>query len=260
MGYTNTGSTACVSAGGTMISTVVSYSISRTNQSPGSGVTSKSSKGTKNVNGPRTWRAGCVARSMPSGLGPGQSGEFRGCQGDSGVIQSGQVLCVGMSTTIDLKTFAPIEWRYEYQGTGPMTESVGTMLDTSPPQTITARGASYTVNGSAGSWNLAQVDISLTCEAAGGNATSKSSKNCRYVRGPTGGTISLLFENDRLSEIGISNGDSISFSITLSNGQTLSLSNILVTGFGDVTLDNSSPEPITIPVSGVLSCWGGGLI
>ena len=93
MGYTNTGSTACVSAGGTMISTVVSYSISRTNQSPGSGVTSKSRKGTKNVNGPRTWRAGCVARSMPSGLGPGESGEFRGCQGDSGVIQSGQVLC-----------------------------------------------------------------------------------------------------------------------------------------------------------------------
>lgn len=260
MGYVNTGSTACVSVGGTMISTVVSYSISRTNQTPGSGVTSKSNQGTKNVNGPRTWRASCVARSMPSGLGPGQSGEFRGCQGDSGVIQTGNVLCVGMSTTIDLKNYAPIEWRYEYQGTGSMTESVGTMIDTSPPQTITARGASYTVNGSTGNWNLAQVNINLTCAAAGGSATSKSNQNCRYCRGETGGTLSLLFENDRLSDIGINCGDTLSFSITLSNAQTLSLSGMKVTGFGEVTLDNSSPEPVTIQVEAVLSCWGGGLL
>lgn len=274
MAYTNTGARACVSLKGEMLSTVKSYNITRKTSQPHSGVTSNSKAGTLAVAGALDWSAGCVSWALVPGMIPGESGEFKGCQGvgiastDSPVIQTGPCVCTQLSTNIDIKNRAPIEWTYTLQGAGELTESEGEMSDTTTPEVVRAVAGAFTVKKAGsdeevniGSWNLAQVAFNISSAVSGGGATSSSNGWFRRLAGPMNFTFEMTFENDRLDDLLFDVGDELDVTIELDNGKTMKIKWIHITGFGDATLDNSSAEPITIPASGTMAAYslnGGG--
>lgn len=104
--YTNTGGKAAVSLGGSVLSTVKSYNVTRKTSSPATAVTSNSKNGTLAVAGALDWSAGCVFLSFIPPVIPGEKTAFMGCQGinddtpGTSVKQSGDVIC----TSIDITT------------------------------------------------------------------------------------------------------------------------------------------------------------
>lgn len=274
MAYTNTGSRACVSLKGEVLSTVKSYNITRKTSQPHSGVTSNSKAGTLAVSGALDWSAGCVSWSLIPGMIPGESGEFKGCQGiglsstDTPVLQTGPCVCTQLATNIDIKNRAPIEWTYTLQGAGQLVESAGSMEDTTTPIVVRPVAGAFTVRKAGteatldiGSWNLAQVSFSISSAVSGGGATSSSNGWFRRLAGPMNFTFEMTFENDRLEDLLFDVGDELDVTIELDNGETMAIKWIHITGFGDATLDNSSAEPITIPASGTMAAYslnGGG--
>ena len=268
--YTNTGSKACVSLKGNVLSTVKSYNITRKTSSPHSGVTSNSKGGTLAVAGALDWSAGCVSWKLVPAMLPGESGEFIGYQGinDSdtgnnhqGVKQTGQCICTQLSTTIDVKNRAPIEWTYAFQGAGELTETTGTLKDSSNPEVVRPVAGAFSVTKSGGdsasteNWNLAQVSITISSAVSGGGATSSSNGWFRRLGGPINFTFEMTFENDRLEDLTFDVGDDIAVTITLDNDDEIVMKWIHITGFGDATLDNASAEPITIPASGTMTAY-----
>lgn len=277
MPYRNTGSTACVALNDSPLSTVKSYAITRKTSQPHSGVTSNSRAGTLAVAGALDWSASCVSWALVPPIVPGQGGTFKGCQGGGCgetdfIIQEGACVCSELSTTIDIKTRAPIEWNYTFQGNGALEESTqdSRMIDTTTPMVVRPKTADFVVkkadkDGSSDitidDWNLAQISFTMSSEVSGGGATSSSNGWLKRLAGPMNFTFEMTFENDRLADLNFDVDDELSFKIALDNGKEINVSWIHITGFGEATLDNSSAEPISIPASGTMSAYslnGGG--
>lgn len=271
--YTNTGSTACVKLKSTTLSTVESLNVTQKTTQPHSGVTSNSKKGTLAVEGALDWSAGCTSWQLVPGMIPGETALFEACQGigtgesATPVKFSGQAILTQLQTTIDVKNRAPIKWQYSFQGAGKLTTTTTAMTDATTPQIVRPVAAAFTVTkadatGTGGessvtitNWNLAEISINIQAAASGGGATSSSEGWFKRLAGPMNFTFDMTFENDRVADLNFDVGDNLSIEIELDNEETIEIKWIAITGFGDVTLDNNSAEPISVPANGVMNAY-----
>lgn len=271
--YTNTGSMACVKVKSATLSTVESLNVTQKTTQPHTGVTSNSKKGTLAVEGALDWSAGCTSWQLVPGMIPGETALFEACQGigtgesATPVKYSGNVILTQLQTTIDVKNRAPIKWQYTFQGAGKLTTTTAEMTDATTPEIVRPIAAAFTVtkadaggtNGESSvvttNWNLTEVSINIQAAASGGGATSSSEGWFKRLAGPMNFSFDMTFENDRVSDLNFDVGDNLAVVITLDNGETIEIKWIAITGFGEVTLDNNSAEPITIPANGTMNAY-----
>ena len=265
----STGAIASVKIGGSFVSTVTNWNVTEATSSPNTVVSSNSKQGTLASHGVKSWSGGFTYCGLSCPFIPGKKYTFSGYSGptgssrNSGIIKTGDVIITGLSTTIDWNTNAPITWAVTFQGVDALTTSTGAAIDSTTPQIVTPQQGTVTVAKSSGSavttssWELSQITFNITAAISGGVATSNSNGWAKYTGGAINWTAGYTFANDDYSSLGLEVGDDISTTISFGNAGSLAFKWTRINELGDVSFDNSSAEPVTQTVNGVMNAYSG---
>ena len=265
-GRHSTGGLASFKIGDTFVSTVLSCNVTPGASSPTNFVSSNSKCGNLRAGGTKSWSGDVTYSGVSLPLFPGK--RYQNCHiwsgpdrdGGTGVIYNGNIVVSQVSTTIDIKAGAPIQWQVTYSGDGEMTESVGRQVDTTTPVVISPIGATLTVTKNADTvttteWELTSIAISISSALSGGSATANSNGWNTYCVGAIDFTFDMTFENDSCDDLNIEQGDELSITITLTNGQAIKIAWIRINEEGQVSIDNSSAEPLQFSLSGAMQAY-----
>lgn len=265
-GRHSTGGLASFKIGNTFLSTVLSCNVTPGASNPTNFVSSNSKCGNLRAGGTKSWSGDVTYSGVTLPLFPGK--RYENCSiwsgpdsdGGNGIIYSGDIVVSQASATIDIKSGAPIQWQVTYSGDGAMTETTGRQVDTTTPVVVSPVGATLTVTKGSSAvtttdWELTSISISISAALSGGSATVSSSGWNTYCVGAIDFTFDMTFENDSCADLNIEQGDEIAVTITLSNSQTIKFAWIRINEEGQVSIDNSSAEPLQFSLSGAMQAY-----
>ena len=270
MGFASSGSIGSVKLDNSFVSTVSDWNISGPTGDRTPLVASNTKRGNLSFVGSKSWSGSFTTNTMTPPI-PGKKYHFVGYKGThedsfSSPTESGDIIVTGISTTLDFNSMSPLNWSVNFQGTGPLTEGTGSgsSIDRTTPSKLQCILQRLTVLGDDGAavdlneWYCDNISISLTASTSGGKATANSQGWKLYVPGPVDFTAELSLGNNSRAALGVDIGDRLGIEVVLVDGSVITLKWLQVTNFGQCSVQNSSAENVSIPVSTAMDAYAHG--